>query len=164
MPKDYRRHSDRRRYPRKTYVPQLMRVPTVRKPLASKYGDELYMKVQKVLPLETQNALGDVYAYMRQDIAASTATSICLQDQPEFLPFLPLYAFYEVVGMKAEMTCADTARVTGSGLYAGMAPGLPNAPGAPTNEELVRLPIQTKGNTQGQVFTIYYSFSKDLKK
>lgn len=149
MPKDYRRHSDRRRYPRKTYVPQLMRVPTSRRPLASKYGDELYMKVQKVLPLETQNALGDVFAYMRQDLAASTATSIALYDQPEFAPFIPLYSFYEVVGMKAEMSCADTARVTGSGLYAGMAPGLVAAPSAPLNAELVRLPIQTKGNTQG---------------
>jgi len=53
--------------------------------------------------------------------------------------------------MKAEMTCADTARVSGAGLYAGMAPGLSTTAGVPTNEDLVKLPIQTKGNTQGQV-------------
>ena len=65
--------------------------------------------------------------------------------------------------MKAEMTCADTARVSGAGLYAGMAPGLLAAPGVPSNEDLVKLPIQTKGNTQGQVFSIYYAFGNDLK-
>jgi len=42
-----------------------MRIPTVRRPLASKYGDDLFIKVQKVLPLVTLNALGDVYFYMR---------------------------------------------------------------------------------------------------
>jgi len=65
--------------------------------------------------------------------------------------------------MKAEMTCADTARVSGAGLYAGMAPGLNSTAGVPSNEDLVKLPIQTKGNTQGQVFSIYYGFSNDLK-
>ncbi len=43
--------------------------------------------------------------------------------------------------MKAEMTCADTARVSGAGLYAGMAPGLLAAPGVPSNEDLVKLPL-----------------------
>jgi len=41
-----------------------MRVPTIQRPLASKYGDELYMKVQAVVPLEV-TALGNVFAYMR---------------------------------------------------------------------------------------------------
>jgi len=27
-----------------------------------------------------------------------------------------------------------------------------------------KLPIQTKGNTQGEVFSIYYGFANDLKK
>ena len=66
--------------------------------------------------------------------------------------------------MKAEMTCADTARVSGAGLYAGMAPGLLATAGVPSNEDLVKLPIQTKGNTQGQVFSIYYGFANDLKQ
>lgn len=114
--------------------------------------------------METQNALGDVYAYMRQDIAQSDATNIGLYDQPEFVPFLALYGFYEVVGMKAEMTCADTARVTGSGLFAGMAPGIAAPAPVPTNQSLVKLPIQTKGNTQGQVFSCYYAYAKDLAK
>lgn len=64
MPKQYRAIAKRGQYNRRTYVPQLMRVPTIRRPLASKYGDELFLKVQKVLPLET-DGLGDVFAYMR---------------------------------------------------------------------------------------------------
>jgi len=67
--------------------------------------------------------------------------------------------------MKAEMTVADTARISGSGLYAGMAPGLTQPIVlTPSNNDLVKLPIQTKGNTQGQVFTVYYAYSDDLKK
>lgn len=116
---------------------------TLQRPLASKYGDELYIKVQKVVPLETLNVNGDVFAYMRQDIPASNpgAGQWALGDQAEFVPFLPLYGSYEVKGMKAEMTCADSARVTGSGLYAGLAPGLNAIPGVPSNEALVQLPI-----------------------
>ncbi len=64
MPKQYRAIAKRGKYNRRTYVPQLMRVPTIQRPLASKYGDELFIKVQKVLPLET-DITGDVFAYMR---------------------------------------------------------------------------------------------------
>lgn len=49
--------------------------------------------------------------------------------------------------MKAEMTVADTARISGAGLYAGMAPGIAQPSGTPDNANLVKLPIQTKGNT-----------------
>ena len=79
----------------------------------------------------------------------SSATVTTVFDQPEFVPFKSLYGFYEVKGMKMEMTCADTARVTGSGIYAGIAPGLVAVPTVPANEDLVKLPLQTKGNTQG---------------
>lgn len=138
-------------------------MPTVRRPLASKYGDELFIKVQKVVSLKTQNVQGDVFLYMRQDLNASSATNVTLYDQPEFVPFQSLYGFYECRAMKMEMTCADTARCTGAGIYAGVAPGLIAAPGTPINDDLVKLPIQTKGNTQGQMFSCYYAYSKDLK-
>lgn len=124
-----------------------MRIPSIRRPLASKYGDELYLKVQNVVPLRTINATGDVYLYMRQDVTAGSSTVTTVYDQPEFTPFLPLYGFYEVKGMKMEMTCADTARVSGAGIYGGIAPGLATSPGTPTNQNLVKLPLQTKGNT-----------------
>jgi len=54
-----------RRHAIRKYVPQERRISTLRRPLASKYGDELFIKVQKVLPLETVDALGNVFAYMR---------------------------------------------------------------------------------------------------
>ena len=70
MPSSIRRHyaimkRHHRRSRRGTYVPQERRIATVHRPLASKYGDEIFIKVQKVLPLETQDALGSVFAYMR---------------------------------------------------------------------------------------------------
>jgi len=77
---------------------------------------------------------------------------------------LPLYGFYEVRGMKAEMTVSALANASGAGLYAGIAPGLIQPATVPSNDNLVKLPIQTKGNTQGEVFSIYYGFANDLKK
>lgn len=46
----FKRHNRRGRG---VYVPQERRIATVHRPLASKYGDEIFIKVQKVLPLET---------------------------------------------------------------------------------------------------------------
>lgn len=54
-----------RRHAIRKYVPQEKRIATVHRPLASKYGDEIFIKVQSVVPLETLDALGNVYAYMR---------------------------------------------------------------------------------------------------
>jgi len=93
------------------------------------------------------DAIGNVFACMRQDASASTSTNVVPFDQPEFVGFLPLYAFYEIRGMKAEMTVADTARISGAGLYGGMAPGLASPSPTPDNANLVKLPLQTKGNT-----------------
>lgn len=65
--------------------------------------------------------------------------------------------------MKAEMTVKPTTQVIGAGLYGGMANDLPGVPQAPLDINLVRLPLQTKGNVQGQMFSLYYGFSDDLK-
>lgn len=127
MPKRYTAYPMRRRrhqYKRKMYIPQELRLANPARSLASKYGDECFIKVQKVVELTTLNVLGDVFAVMRQDIASSDDRNFVPGDQPEFIPFIPLYGFYEVRGMKAEMTVSDTSRVTGCGLYAGIAPGL----------------------------------------
>ena len=99
-------------------------------------------------------------------MAVSTTTDFALVDQPEFVPFLNLFGFYEVRGMKAEMTCSDAARVTGSGIYAGQAPNITGVPsaGAPSNDDLVKLPLQQKGNTQGQEFSLYYDVRNELLK
>ena len=96
---------------------------TVQRPLASKYGDELFIKVQRVQELEV-DANGDVFSYMRVNGTTSQPNNIQLFDQREFVPFLPLYGFYECRGMKAEMTVSALAGASGAGLYAGVAPGL----------------------------------------
>lgn len=49
---------------RKTYIPQELRLQKPSSPYASKYGDEVYIKVQKVQELTT-DALGNVFSVMR---------------------------------------------------------------------------------------------------
>lgn len=66
--------------------------------------------------------------------------------------------------MKMEATVAPTARVVGCGLFAGSAPGLTGAPLVPLLNDIVKLPIQTKGNTQGEMYQAYYAYSNDLKQ
>ena len=78
---------------------------------------------------------------MRQDLSASTATNVVPFDQPEFVGFLPLYSFYEIRGMKAEMSVADSVRISGCNLYGGMAPGLASPALVPDDNNLVKLPI-----------------------
>ena len=53
MPKTHTISKRRYNYRRRQYVPQGLRMPTIRRPLASKYGDEVYLKVQQVVPLTT---------------------------------------------------------------------------------------------------------------
>ena len=101
---------------------------------------------------------------MRVNTTVSIPNNIQVYDQPEFVPFLALYGFYEVVGMKAEMSVSAISGASGAGLYAGIAPSFASVGTVPNNDNLVKLPIQTKGNTQGEVFSIYYGFSNDLKK
>jgi len=48
---------------------------THRRPLASKYGDELYIKVQRVQEL-TVDANGDVFSYMRVNGPTSTVDNL----------------------------------------------------------------------------------------
>jgi len=73
------KRAPRRSNGRKSYIPQELRLQRPSRPYASKYGDECFIKVQKVVELVTQNVLGDVYAVMRQDVGASDATN--------FVPF-----------------------------------------------------------------------------
>jgi len=73
------KRAPRRSNGRKSYIPQELKLQRPSRPYASKYGDECFIKVQKVVELVTQNVLGDVYAVMRQDVGASDATN--------FVPF-----------------------------------------------------------------------------
>ncbi len=58
---------------RGTHIPQAMRLTNPRRPLASKYGDELFIKVQYVGTLRVSDNFGNCYAYMRQDIPVTTS-------------------------------------------------------------------------------------------
>ena len=59
--KGRKRHSRRRG----TFMPQSMRLTNPRRPLASKYGDELFVKIQYVGTLRVSDTFGNCYAYMR---------------------------------------------------------------------------------------------------
>lgn len=79
MPKNYsRKRSYASRRGRRTYVPQGLRLPSRNSPYASKYGDECWVKVQKVVPLQTQNANGDVFFFMRADLNLSDSVNFAL--------------------------------------------------------------------------------------
>lgn len=53
----------------------------------------------------------------------------------EFINFSKLYAFYEVVGMKMQVT-VNGARlaISGAGIFGGMVPGLNDPATVPTND------------------------------
>jgi len=64
----------RKRHRRRgSFVPQNMRLTNPRRPLASKYGDELFVKIQYVGALRVSDDAGNCYAYMRQDLGASVS-------------------------------------------------------------------------------------------
>lgn len=67
-----------RRRQRKTYVPQIARLPNPRTPYASKYGDELFIKVQKVEELKVLD--NNVFSYMRVTQAQSSPFNPTLLD------------------------------------------------------------------------------------
>lgn len=50
--------------PVRKYVKQQWRIPTVSRPLASKYGDELFVKIEKIQNIQVDTN-GDAFLYMR---------------------------------------------------------------------------------------------------
>ncbi len=72
----------RRRYERRrrNYVEQQMRLPTIARPYASKYGDEFFLKVQAIVGLSTDPASTFTIYWMRNDVGASSGTNTTLFD------------------------------------------------------------------------------------
>ncbi len=66
--------------------------------------------------------------------------------------------------MKAEVTVSPDSKVAGLQMYGGMSPNLPYPAGKPDKLKVVEFPIQVQGNVQGQLSSLYYSYSKDLRK
>jgi len=83
--------------------------------------------------------------------------------QPEFAAFQPLYARYEVVGMKAETTLNARNTFAAANMAGGFAPNLLNPALFPSEEANASYPLQVDCNTQGEVTSLYYQYSKDLK-
>lgn len=84
--------------------------PTVRKPYGDRYGNDAFVKCENILPLAT-GGVGfneEVYATGRVNAppGGSPAGNTYLGLNNEFLGFQPLYARYEVRGIRAEVTLA----------------------------------------------------------
>ncbi len=86
-----------------------------------------------------------------------------LGSQSEFQDFQKLYARYEVVGMKAEVTLNARYIWSSANLGGGFAPALANPAIYPSEESNVSYPMQRDVDTQGRVSSLYYAYSKDLK-
>jgi len=86
------------------YVPRRRTGATVKKPYGgSRYGNDAFVKVEAI---ENLSNTGDqVFSTMRttQSFSPSPGNTY-LTDQQEFQAFRLLYARYEIVGMKAEVT------------------------------------------------------------
>jgi len=86
-----------------------------------------------------------------------------LADQAEFGAFRLLYARYEVVGMKAEVTLNPRQTFAAANLSGGFAPRMPAIAVFPTEDNNVAYPMQKDCNVQGEVTSLYYAYSKDQK-
>ena len=126
---------------------------TVAKPYGgSRYGNDAYVKVEAIEPLATP-AVGtsaDIFSTMRVTVpqALSPGNSYLL-DQPEMNAFRVLYARYEVVGMKAEVTLNPLRTFASANLSGGFAPRMPSIALFPSEENNVAYPMQKDCNTQG---------------
>ena len=86
-----------------------------------------------------------------------------LGSQPEFQAFQPLYARYEVVGMKVESTLNARNTWAAANMAGGFAPNILNPAIFPSEQANASYPLQVDCNTQGEVSSLYYKYSKDLR-
>jgi len=150
---------------RKAYVPR-KRTATVRKPYGgSKYGNDAFVKVEAIEPLGTLAGIANnVFSTMRVNAPlALQPGNVYLGSQTEFQNFQKLYARYEVTGMKAEVTLNARTTFSEANIVGGLSPSLPNPAVFPTQEQTLTYPRQVDCNVQGEVTSLYYAFSKDLK-
>jgi len=65
--------------------------------------------------------------------------------------------------MKAEVTLNPLVSFRAANLAGGFAPRMPALAAFPSEDNNVSYPLQMDCNTQGQVSSLYYAYSKDLK-
>jgi len=147
---------------RSTYVPR--RRATVKKPYTnSRYGNDAFVKIEEIAPLASSAATPNVYSTMRVNSVLAAQGNQYLGDKPEFTAFRALYSRYEVVGMKAETTLNARTTFIAANMAAGFAPNLANPAPFPSEEANNSYPLQVDCNVQGQVSSLYYAYSKDLR-
>jgi len=113
---------------RASYVPRRRATTTTKKPYGgSRYGNDAFVKIEAIEPLANAANSSNVFATMRVNDATGIAPgNQYLGAQPEFLAFQPLYARYEVVGMKAEVTLNARNTFAAANMAGGLAPNILN--------------------------------------
>jgi len=158
--------------PKRSYTTKARYVPrrrtsaaTVRKPYSGhRYGNDAFVKIEAIEPLSTTALSVQVFSTMRVvDGGAGTPGNTYLGNQAEFQAFQVLYARYEVVGMKAEVTLGARNVFSAANIAGGFAPRMPAVALYPTEDNNNTYPMQADCNTQGEVTSLYYAYSKDLK-
>lgn len=145
-------YGSKQRFPKKK-ARSYARRATVRKPYGgSRYGNDAFVKVEKIVNLSTSTGtvVGEVFSTMRQDQVPTGATpgNSYLAQQAEFAAFSLIYARYEVVGMKAEVTLSTIRYpLQAANLAGGLAPNIPNPAPFPSQDNNNSYPMQTDCNT-----------------
>ncbi|AXH78954.1 MAG: hypothetical protein [Circular genetic element sp.] len=130
---------------KRTYAPRRRTGATVKKPYGgSRYGNDAFVKVEAIEPLANIGPNGEVFATMR--VIANPGGVLLpgntyLNNQREFIAFQPLYARYEIVGMKAEVTVAPTVRWNACNLAGGFAPLILSQALYPSEDQNVAYPL-----------------------
>lgn len=125
MPKSLRRRGGSRHRGKRSSFRR-----TNRTPYGNRYGNDAFVKCETIEPLATGpdiDAGEQVFSTMRTNTYQAVAPgNTYLAGNEEFLQFQPLYARYEIRGMKAEVTLSPKYVWQAANLGAGMAPYLNN--------------------------------------
>ncbi|AXQ65287.1 MAG: hypothetical protein [Circular genetic element sp.] len=130
------------RYPVKKATGRFTRKSSVKKPYGgSRYGNDAFVKVEVISALAA-TADNEIFSTMRVcNGIEGTPGNLYLVNQDEFRNFIPLYARYEVVGMKAEVTLSPRNTYAQANLAAGLAPSLPTVAQFPSIGQNLTYPV-----------------------
>lgn len=132
---------------RRTAFKPRSRKSSVRKPYTSRYGNDAFVKVESIEPIATQGTANSIYSTMRTNAPTTAPGNSYLFNKPEFANFAILYARYEIVGMKAEVTLNARYVFSFANLAGGLSPSLPNPAAFPVAEQTLTYPMQVDCNT-----------------
>ena len=154
----------------KKYRSKAGRRATVRQPNASRYDNDYYQKCSVVAPiyLDQPGIGGSAYVMANCNAAVSGIFHKTLFDCAEFVSIKDNFAYYEVVGMKAEastyylQTAASATAVGPTEIYGGN--GRKVSLLLATNlVRLQSLPVQKIEAPGGKMAVAYWNMKKDIK-